>query len=75
MKYDIGVNCEPNGHGTISYDFDVLEDALDGNKSIEAKKLKALLQIANMAVGDSIANMLLIECILYDLDMSIQDLA
>jgi hypothetical protein len=40
---------------------------------IEAQKLQALLQISNVVVGDSIANLLLIEAILFDLDMSVQE--
>ena len=52
---------------------DAIEAALDGNNTLEARKLKALLQVSNTVVGDSIANLLLLECIMYDLDMSIQD--
>lgn len=36
-------------------------------------KLKCLLDISNVVVGDSIANVLLIEAILFDLDMTIQE--
>ena len=49
-----------------------IETVLGENKSIEAQKLKALLSISNPVVGDSIANLLVIEGILYDLDMSVQ---
>lgn len=71
-NYDIGANDEPNGHGTVAYKMDAIEAALGDNKSLEAQKLKALLQVSNVVVGDSIANLLLLECILYDLDMSVQ---
>jgi phosphoacetylglucosamine mutase len=37
-----------------------------------AKKLMALLHISNRLVGDAIANLFVIEAILYDLDMSIE---
>ena len=40
---------------------------------IEAQKLRAILLISNMCVGDAIANLLLLEAIMRDLDMSIQD--
>ena len=40
--------------------------------NIAAKKLMALLKISNRVVGDAIANLFVIEAILYDLDMSIQ---
>ena len=71
IEYDIGANDEPNGHGTVTYKKEELAAALEGNDSIEAKKLMALLAISNTVVGDSVANMLLIEGILFDLDMSI----
>ena len=49
---------------------DKIVAALDGNDSLEAKKLKAILSVSNMVMGDAIANLLVLECILYDLDMS-----
>lgn len=50
----------------------VLEKKKD---SLEAKKLMAILAVSNHTVGDAIANLLVIEAILEDLDMSIKDLA
>ena len=67
IQYDIGANDEPNGHGTVSYNEDKI-----AKLPIEAQKLKSLLSISNRVVGDAIANFLLIEAILYDLDMSIE---
>lgn len=75
MTLDIGANDEPNGHGTVAYKADRVNEVLGDNQSIDAKKLKALLAISNIVVGDSIANLLVLEAILYDLDMSIQDLS
>ena len=72
-KYDIGAHAEPNGHGTLSYNMDAIQAALKGNNSVEAKKLIAFLKMSNDIVGDAISNMLLIESILYDLDMTVQD--
>lgn len=74
VNYDIGANDEPNGHGTVTYKKENILNAL-GTDAVKGKKLLALLSISNLYVGDSIANMLLIEAILYDLDMSIQDFA
>jgi len=71
VKYDIGANDEPNGHGTVTYNMDRVNEVLADNDSLAARKLKALLQISNKFVGDSVANMLVMEAILYDLDMSI----
>lgn len=76
VQYDIGANNEPNGHGTVTYKLHEIEKILSkAGKSEEkaAKKLRALLQISNRLVGDAIANLLVIEGILYDLDMSIED--
>ena len=73
VKYDIGANDEPNGHGTIVCKWDRVLSALESKKdTLEAKKIIGILQLSNMTVGDAIANLLLIESILRDLDMSIQ---
>lgn len=72
-KFDIGANDEPNGHGTVVYKAEAIEKALKGDERIEAKKLKAFLKMTNLFVGDAVANMLMIEAILYDLDMSVED--
>ena len=71
-NFDIGANDEPNGHGTVAYKPEKLAEALKGNESIEAKKLQAILELSNIVVGDSIANLLVMEAIMFDLDMSIQ---
>jgi phosphomannomutase len=72
VKYDIGANDEPNGHGTIVCKWDKVHSALgDKAQTLEGKKIIGILQLANMTVGDAIANLLMIESILRDLDMSI----
>lgn len=74
-EYDIGANNEPNGHGTTAYKLDRIDDVLNRKglqDTLEAKKLRSILQISNRVVGDAIANMLVIEGILYDLDMTLQ---
>ena len=74
VEYDIGANDEPNGHGTIVCKWDKVNAALESHKdTLEAKKIKAILRLSNMTVGDAIANLLLIESILRDLDMSVED--
>lgn len=76
VRYDIGANDEPNGHGTIVCKWDRVNAALEPHRdTLEAKKIKAILQLSNMTVGDAIANLLLIESILRDLDLSITDFA
>ena len=72
IQYDIAANDEPNGHGCLFYNKERLEEVLKGNQSIEAQKLRAILEISNIVIGDSISNMLVMEAMLYDLDMSIE---
>jgi len=74
VKYDIGANDEPNGHGTIVCKWDRVNAALKPKMdTIEAKKIVGILRLSNMTVGDAQANLLLIESILRDLDMTIED--
>lgn len=69
---DLGGNCESNGHGCVTFKKDKVYAAIGKNNSIHAQKLKALLEISNIACGDAIGNLLMQECILYDNDMSIK---
>ena len=72
QTFVIGANDEPNGHGTICVKWDQLNQALEGKEDmIEAKKLRALLRISNVYVGDAISNLLMIEAVLRDRDWSI----
>ena len=75
VNYDIGANDEPNGHGTVAFKQERIDEVLKGNNSIEAQKLRGVLSCSNPVVGDSIANILVIEAILYDMDMSVQQFA
>ena len=76
QRFDIGANDEPNGHGTVHAKMSKVDEVLSQHMDkIEAKKLRQFLLISNFSVGDAIANVLLIEAILRDLDMSIQDFA
>ena len=72
QQYVIGANDEPNGHGTICVKWEELDRALAGKEDlIEAKKLRALLRISNVYVGDAISNLLMIEAVLRDRDWSV----
>ena len=75
QKYVIGANDEPNGHGTICVKWEELDRALQGKEDrLEAKKLRAFLNITNIYVGDAIANLLMIEAVLRDRGESIESL-
>lgn len=72
LKYDIGANDEPNGHGTVVGKWDKIEAALSGvEDKLEAKKLKAFLSLSNMCVGDAMANILMLEAIMRDMNWSV----
>ena len=72
-KYVIGANDEPNGHGTIQVKWDELNDLLKGKEDLlAAKKLVGLLKMSNLAVGDAICNLLMIESVLSDKDFSVK---
>ena len=58
----------------MSYNQEKLSEVLEGNSSIAAQKLKELFSVPNVFIGDAMANMLLLEAVLYDADMSLQQL-
>lgn len=79
-KYDVGIYWEPNGHGTVLFsenavsELQSLSDALSGNaqKAAQVNSVTTLLavgKLANQAVGDGIADLLLICGILCREDM------
>lgn len=73
-QYVIGANDEPNGHGTIQVKWPELNAALAGKEDLpEAKRLVGLLKMTNLAVGDAICNLLMIESVLKDKDFSIEN--
>ena len=70
-QFTIGSNVEPNGHGTIAVKWDKLTEALAGKEDqLAYKKLIGLLKISNVYVGDAIANMLMVESVLQDMNLS-----
>eukprot|EP00736_Rhodelphis_marinus_P000065 Rmarinus@m.940 len=70
--YDIGIYFEANGHGTLLYSekawsqiSNVLrQPGLPVAARKAAEMLKGVFTLANQAVGDAIADLLLVECIL-----------
>lgn len=73
LEYDVGVYFEANGHGTVVFSENAkqkLKDALVGSEHNEEQKsaiekLLNLIDVINEAVGDAIADMLLVETILH----------
>ena len=76
LNYDIGVYFEANGHGTVVFSDKCLKAiekasaSLDDATSKAAKELKALSDLVNQAVGDAIADMLVMEIVLLSRDWS-----
>lgn len=81
LEYDIGVYFEANGHGTVVFSENAkhrLKEALLDSKyneqqKIAIEKLKSLIDVINEAVGDAIADMLLVETILHIKGWNVSD--
>ncbi|CAG9320240.1 PGM3 [Blepharisma stoltei] len=67
-KAEISVYFEANGHGTII----ASENKLASLKELNAEKLLAFLSLANEAVGDAVADLLLSEISMKILDFSLK---
>ena len=73
-KFDIGVYFEANGHGTVLFAPDLLDQLrrLRGSKhnrdppraTLAIRRLSAVANLANQAVGDALADALLVKAIL-----------
>jgi phosphoacetylglucosamine mutase len=74
-KFTIGANDEPNGHGTILVNWQALDAALNSLEDpmdYNAQKLRTFLKIPSQTVGCGIANMLMMEAVMRDLDMNVK---
>lgn len=80
-KFDVGIYWEPNGHGTVMFSDSFIEKLIfayeesDENSSrrTSAGSLLAVACLANPAVGDGVADLLLILAILQCERMSFSD--
>ena len=72
-NFDVGIYWEPNGHGTVLYSDEfrsVLQNAqVDGN----VEYLKCIGMLANQAVGDGVADLLLVMGIMIRKNISFKD--
>ncbi|OVA02487.1 Alpha-D-phosphohexomutase [Macleaya cordata] len=82
-EYDIGIYFEANGHGTILFSENVLCWLETRNKELAStsegseqqksvKRLLAVSELINQAVGDALSGVLLVETILRHMGWSIQ---
>ena len=71
-QYVIGAHNESVGHGTFYINWDWLNKSLKGKENdLNAKKLRALLKIANTSGYDGITNLLMVEACMRDRDYNI----
>lgn len=78
-EYDIGIYFEANGHGTILFSGHFLswlegiknEPSKDLEKRNAAKRLWAVSNLINQAVGDALSGLLLVEAILQHMGWSV----
>lgn len=78
-KFDIGVYWEPNGHGTVLFNDAVrariaeVKGKIDGEGADDAQYLDCIGRLANQAVGDGVADLLLVLGIMARRELSFRD--
>ena len=77
--FDIGAYFEANGHGCVLAKLDkiraaIAEHAVDPDCEA-ARLLVSLLEVSNQAVGDAMSCMLMVECVLLQLDINLTEVA
>ena len=71
-QYVIGAHNETNGHGTFFINWDWLDKSLRGkDDDMNAKKLRALLKMANTTGYDAIVNLMMVEAVMKDRDYNV----
>ncbi|XP_062860617.1 phosphoacetylglucosamine mutase [Trichomycterus rosablanca] len=81
QEFDIGVYFEANGHGTVLFSKNAMEQiqqlakdqSANGEKKHAAKLLEGTVNLINQATGDAISDMLLIEAVLAIRGMTVQE--
>lgn len=68
--YDIGVYFEANGHGTVLFSPRACE-AIDSSVGEAGDKLKLVKDLVNQCVGDALSDLLFVEAILCEEEMSL----
>ncbi|KAA8498996.1 Phosphoacetylglucosamine mutase [Porphyridium purpureum] len=71
LKFDIGMYWEPNGHGTVLFSESLLASMSDAHPAME--RLRLYSRLVNQAVGDGIADLLLIQVVLQDTQIGLHD--
>ncbi|CAM6128767.1 unnamed protein product [Calypogeia fissa] len=79
--YDIGLYFEANGHGTILYKESFINwlkkvggaGSLEGEKLKAVRRLLAVSEMVNQAIGDALSGILMVELVLHYKGWSIKD--
>lgn len=69
-EYDIGVYFEANGHGTVLFSPSAV-DAIDKSVGEAGDKLKLIKELVNQCVGDAMSDLLFVEAILCEEQMTL----
>ncbi|XP_070541007.1 phosphoacetylglucosamine mutase-like isoform X2 [Ptychodera flava] len=80
-EFDVGIYFEANGHGTVLFSQDAEEKiraaskdgSLSSEKRLAAESLSSLIDLTNQTVGDALADMLLVETILFARHWDVSD--
>jgi phosphoacetylglucosamine mutase len=72
-KFDIGVYFEANGHGTVLTDFSKVSNYLQEHANDTGMELLHFLKLTNEAVGDAMADFLMMETVLRKKGWSLKD--
>ncbi|RUS20213.1 hypothetical protein BC937DRAFT_86171 [Endogone sp. FLAS-F59071] len=77
-KYDIGVYFEANGHGTVLFSPEALQNIRSAEGRTPAQstaivQLRALTELINQTVGDALSDLLLVETILTHRQWSLKE--
>uniref|UniRef100_A0A914HJ97 Phosphoacetylglucosamine mutase n=1 Tax=Globodera rostochiensis TaxID=31243 RepID=A0A914HJ97_GLORO len=78
QRFDVGLYFEANGHGTVCFSdrFYAYLDEFSGENNVVPRHIELLSmfsQLVNEVIGDGIADMLAVECLLRYFDWTVQD--
>ncbi|XP_064601662.1 phosphoacetylglucosamine mutase-like [Liolophura sinensis] len=81
LEYDVGVYFEANGHGTVVFSDDAMnqvkkaasDESRPESERKGARNLSTVIDVINQTVGDAISDLLLVEIVLCVRDWSLED--
>ncbi|GMM34421.1 phosphoacetylglucosamine mutase [Saccharomycopsis crataegensis] len=70
QKFDIGIYFEANGHGTVLFSENLIEQVSSSSDEHAFKKLYYFTQLINQSVGDAISDLITVLLIISDLQLT-----